>query len=483
MDVSKLSKKDKLAMLDMLEAKKRKAQSRRDVYQPHKSQLVVHKSIKHLRYVAAANGWGKTAFSVNEAIARCRGVNPWTDTNTHVPARVIVLLDQPMKVEATWIPELQKWIDWSTVKTDKKGKPYISQIQFPNGSEIMFFFHDQETMVFESIEFDMLICDEPPPRHAFIALMRGARKKNVKPSFLIVGTPISQPWLRTEIYEPWAKGERPDVDFFRGSTVENEQNLGEGYIANYSAFLTEKEKRIRLAGEFFDLDDLALAHLFDRNVHIIDSSKFRWPPQWPVVIAIDPAMAKPHAAVMVGATKDDQLVVLKELRQKGTAPEFAKHLKEMMAGYRVVDIVVDSMGSGDLTGGDGMLSFIESLKRNGIRCRATSYAEKQDEAWLSMIREVLHIPLEANNMGQRIPKLRVLDECKGLVSDIETVSWYRVKHGEDLLKPKLDITKKDLLACLKYALAAQPNFNKGNERIIRSPGGAGIRQRDKTFRR
>lgn len=480
--LAKLSKKEKLELIDALEAKKRLSAKKRAYYKPNPGQLPVHMSTARVRAVFSGNGSGKTAMAAQEAIWAAEGFNPITEAHTQVPARVAVVLDRPEKVDQVWLPELQKWRAFKPEQFHKKGKPYISQITFDNGSEIVFLFWEMEPMAVESVEIDYAVFDEPPPKHLYIGLRRGGRKKHTKARYLLVGTPLAAPWLRTDIYEPWTRGELPDHECFRFGTIVNEANLADNYIEDFSRILSEKERAIRLEGAFFDLDGLGLAHLFKRDIHIIPAEGYRWSPTWPVVIAIDVAMSKPHVAVMMGVTPDDQLVVLKELSLKATAPEFAPKFKEWTQGYRVADIVVDSLGSSDLSGGDGPLSFIASLQKHGVRCRATNYAEKSDEAWISMIREVLAIPAEANNYGKHEPRLKVLSHCKGLISDIETVSWQR-HRTDDLLKPKLDISKKDYLASLKYCLAGQPRFDKGRERVIRGKTKAGLRNTDKTFKR
>lgn len=477
MDLSRLSKKEKLELLDAIEAKKQKQLAKGSSYLPNEGQVKVHSSDKKVRVVTAGNGGGKTALAVNEAIWAANGYNPVRKVHTPVPARVVVVLDQPPKVANTWLPEIRKWQPLTAEQLHKDGKPFVSRISFDNGSEIMFVFHEQDPMSLESLELSFLITDEPCPRHVWIALLRGGRTKGKPMRALLVGTPIAGSWLREEIVEPWARGEMPDVEVFRYGTIVNKANLADGYIESFSQFLTEKERRVRLEGEFADLDGLALAHLFKRDKHVIPSSQLRWPSHYPVVVAIDPALAKKHVALMVGVDKQEQITVLKELSLKGTAPEFADALKKWMAGFRVVDIVCDSMGSGDLTGGDGMLSFINSLNKHGVRARATTYADKQDEGWLSLIQRVLAIPVEPDNLGRLEPQLKIMGTCTGLIHDIETVSW--TKHRlEEVYKPKLDITKKDFLACLKYALAAQPTFDKGRERIIRGKHSAGINSRD-----
>lgn len=474
--LAKLSKKEKLELIDIIEAKKKALLEKRENYVPNQGQAPVHASRATVRAVFAGNGGGKTALAVNEALWAALGYNPILKENTKVPARVIVVLDKPDKVESVWLTEIKKWYALKPEQLHKRGKPFITAISFDNGSEIVFMFHEQEPMSFESIELDYAIFDEPPPRHVYIGLRRGGRKKFSNPRFLIIGTPLGQPWLRTEIYEPWAKGQLADHACFRYGTKVNEANLKDNYMESYGSVLSEKEKRIRFEGEFFDLDGLALAHLFREETHVIPPPK--WPPNWPVVVAIDPHPSKEHKAGLLGVTPTGHLKALKGLSSRAPAREFARHLKAWMAGYRVVDIVCDSLGNSDSTGGEGRMSFIQVLIDEGVRVRATTYEEKQDEAWIAMIQDVLLVPDEPNNFGERIPKLQVSSEWSGLIADIKTVCWAKVKNVDDY-KPKLDIARKDDLACLKYALAAQPRFNKGKERIIRGNSPASWNQREK----
>jgi hypothetical protein len=468
-DLSKLSKDQKLELLDLLERKATLTKRHKDVYAPHEGQARVHLCEKQLRFVFSGNGSGKTALGVNEVLWATLGHNPQLGRFTAVPSRCFVILDRPEKVSSVFLPELRKWIDTADWQFNKNGKPYISQVQAPNGSTITFMFHDQEPMTAEGIEGDFFWFDEPCPRALFIALRRGGRTKGRPPRYLFTGTPISAPWLRKDIYEPWAAGELPEAECFRFGTVLNEKNLIDGYIDQFGRLLTEKERRIRFNGEFFDLDGLALAHLFHREVHVIP--RFDWPADWPVAVAIDPHPRKRNFASMVGVDRDGRLYYIKEMARKAVAKDFAKDLKEFMAGYAVVDIVCDSLGSADLTGGDNFRSFIDVLRAEGIAVRATTYSEKSDEAWLERIQSVLAIPGEVDEHGDpEPPQLRIMEGCPGIVSDVENVCWLKVR-GVDELKPKLDISNKDWLSTLKYALAVhlRPESNRATMFVRRRP--------------
>lgn len=475
-DLSKLTKAEKLALIDAIDEKRRRELDARASYVPNAGQLEVHRSKAMLRAVFAGNGGGKTALGVNEALWACSGHNQVTGERTPVPAKIIVVLDKPEKVADVWLPEIKKWAPLKTEQLHKRGKPYITAITFDNGSELQFMFHDQDPMSFESIELDFAIFDEPPPRAVYVSLRRGGRKKGRKPKFLIIGTPIAAAWMRKEIYEPWARGESPDVECFRYGTKVNEANLAEGYIADFSSVLSEKEKRIRLEGEFFDLEGLALAHLFSREKHVIAPPK--WPAPWPVVCIIDPHPSKNHIAVLLGITSSGSFKILKEISSRNAARKFAGELKDFYKGYRVVDIVCDSLGNSESTGGDGRLSFIQVLREEGIRVRATTYDEKQDEAWIAMIQNVLLIPSEPNNFGELLPRLQIVKTCKGCIADVETVEWAKIKNIDDH-KPKLDIARKDYLACIKYGLATQPRFQRGTEKVIRRTPAGGLMGQEK----
>lgn len=459
--IAHLTRDEKLRLFDHIQEKKRRLRERREVYKPNPGQVPVHGSMATERYVFSANGMGKTTLAVHEAIWAALGYNPFTDTYTTVPAKVIVLLDSPAKVDEPWLPEIRKWFNTEKWTFNKKGKPYICNIEFPNGSELNFMFQLQEPLAFESIQWTFMVADEPFRRPIYVALKRGGRVQGHDCRMLIIGTPIAGPgaWMRRDVYEPWSNGERPNTECFRATTYDNKENLPDGYLEDMERVLSSKEAAIRLKGEFFDLEGLALAHLFGRDTHIIP--KPRWPSGWPVVIAIDPHPKKAHVAVMLGVKPDGNYVYLKEVATRKTPSEFAGFLKGWYRGYRVLDIICDSFGSSELTGGEGNLSFIKVLQNNGVRVRATSYNEKQDEAFIQMIQEVLLVPEKADNFGNNTPKLQVVEGNHGIIANIESVEWEKYKNIDEY-KPKLAIHSKDFLAALKYALAAEPRFRKSD---------------------
>jgi hypothetical protein len=302
----------------------------------------------------------------------------------------------------------------------------------------------------------------------YVALIRGLRKPGRTPWVLIVGTPIAASWMRVELLEPWERGDRKDIECFTYGTAVNQKNLAAGYIERMEATLSEKERRIRLGGEFYDLDGLALAHLFHEKTHVIDRPR-DWDSANPCVIAIDPHPSKAHFAVVLGCDKDNYLYYMDELSLKAPARRFAEAIIDAgwFSKYNIVDIVYDSLGNADTTSGEGYRPFgaviNEVLADAGLgRARATTYADKSDESFIERIRDSLVVPEEPDEKGILAPKLRILRGNVGIIHDIRNVQWaqYAKNRNIDEAKPKLDITQKDYLSCLKYALATDLYFRK-----------------------
>jgi hypothetical protein len=89
--------------------------------------------------------------------------------------------------------------------------------------------------------------------------------------------------------------------------------------------------------------------------------------------------------------------------------------------------------------------------------RSTSFDEKNDEDFIQCIQQVLEIPTQADQFGRLQAKLAIMDGNEGIIHDIETVTWLKHRNVEGF-KPKLDITSKDYLSLLKYALATSIAF-------------------------
>jgi hypothetical protein len=468
--VSKLTREQKLELITLLEEKKKRDLTRKPAYIPTPSQKGVIESKALERYLFCGNAWGKSTLLVNEMHWAAVGYNPFTKFREPGPSKICLVIDNPRKINDI-LAEYQKWHEVKPEQLHKKGKPEISMISYENGSTITVLTHDVNPLTLEGSQWTHIFMDEPPPKPVYTGVVRGGRIKGRPLRLLLAGTPISAAWLRIDIWEPYTKGELNNVECFRGSTLDNAINIEMDRVQDYWQKLSPDELKIRRDGSFYDLDGLALAHLFRRETHTVDINSLSWSRNNPCVLVIDPHPSKPHHAVIMGVDEDNYLYVLDEYQEKAVARKFISSLidRGWFERYRIVDFVYDSLGNSEMTSGEGFKPFgnviNEVLAQNKLgRARATTYDDKNDEQFIDRIQDALVVPEKPNNFGQRIPKLRVASHCRGTISDIENVSWAQNKRDK-INKPSLDISHKDFLSCVKYALACNLYHKKTKDRI------------------
>lgn len=421
------------------------------------------------RYLFCGNGWGKSTVLINEIHWAAMGYNPFTKFIEPGPSKIALVIDSPLKINDLLL-EYRKWYVVDPTWLKQKGKPNISLIEYPNGSTVTILTHDVNPLLLEGSQWTHVFMDEPPPKPVFTGVVRGGRIKGRPCRILLGGTPLSAPWLRTDLYEPWLKGELNNVECFRGTTDDNAENLEMSRVKDLWQKLSPQELKIRREGQFFDLEGLALSHLYKPATHSIDRDKLNWEKNNPSVLVIDCHPSKPHHAILVGADKDNRLYVIEEYKEKSVARRFMESIikKNWFTQYRIQDIVYDSLGSSEMTSGEGFKSFgvviNEVLSSKGLgRARATTFDEKSDEEFISRIQDALLIPTEPDNFGQYIPKLRFVSDCIGSIGDVLNVQWARKPRSEEN-KPHLDISHRDYLSCLKYALATNLYFKKNKDK-------------------
>lgn len=460
-----MDRSEKLALIALLEEKKKREAKLKPKFIPTEKQREIVMSEAAERYLFCGNGYGKSALLANEVHWAATGYNPYTKKETIVPAKIALVLDDPSKVE-DFVIEYRKWNNLEIEQCHKKGKPHTSFITYPNGSTVTVLTHSVEPLKLEGSQWHYVFMDEPPPKRVYTGVVRGVRIKGHQGRVFLAGTPISAAWLRTDIYEKWTKGELEGVECFRGNVKDNAANLDMESVNRNLAKLSENERKIRESGEFFDLSGLALAHLFKRTTHTVDRETLQWNPTNPCVIAIDPHTSKKHHAVLLGVNPENKLFVLEEFAERSTARQFIKSLieKEWFRKYRIMDVVFDSAGNADMTAAEGFLSFGHVInevlaQQNLCRARATTFDEKSDEAFLDRIQDAL-----LNEKPEVGPKLKIVNDLEQMVRDIENAQWVADKKNETT-RPKLDISNKDMLSCLKYALATNLYYKKTKDKV------------------
>jgi hypothetical protein len=434
-----LSLEQKQELLQNLRSKELLKQERvLEEFKPHSGQLQFLKSPAKLRALFSGNGFGKTTAITIDLIFTHLRRHPYRDTSEVTHSWFIVPgLD---KTEDYW-NEIKRWCPASLLpRPNKLGTSSVKRLEWTNGSITTFYSQDQEASKLEGTNIDALYCDEPPPRDLWIAAYRGLRNN---PNYFVViaGTPISEPWMYEEIYQPWALKQDKSIEIIQGSTYDN-PHLSQTWIKDFESRLTEDERRTRLYGEFSHLQGRVFKE-FTRQTHVFDFQP--WPEEWPLYMAIDPHPRKPHTALWLGVTADDVLVVVDELSVEGNIEEFATAIKEKETNgkYKVVSRRIDNSGSGTDWNRD---SFIDQLAKLGVRTSPMRKSEKDVAASLQRIKLLL-------KKGQ----LRFLENCVLTIRDMELYSWQDHRNPAQMgVNEKPRKIYDDFIDPLRYIIMSNP---------------------------
>lgn len=409
-----------------------------ETFKPHAGQAAFLKAPERIRAMFSGNGFGKTTALAIDLIYTHTENHPYRDTaNVRHSWFLVSGFD---KVEDYW-NEIKRWCPLSQhPSANKMGTSSIKRLEWPNGSFTTFYSHDQDSGKLEGTNIDALFCDEPPPRDLWIAAYRGLRNN---PDYFIViaGTPIAEPWLYEEIYQPWAMKKDKNICIIQGSTYDN-PFLSKTWIKDFESRLTEDERATRIHGEFSHLQGRVFKE-FTRATHVYNYQK--WPEDWPVYMAIDPHPRKPHTALWLGVTDDDTFVVIDEISVEGDIETFTKAIKdtEKAGGYKVVSRRIDNSGSGTDWNRD---SFIAQLSKYGIRTSPMRKAEKDVASSIQKIKLLL-----------KNKQLRFLENCVQMISDMELYAWqdYRNPAAAGVNEKPRKI-HDDMIDPLRYIIVSNP---------------------------
>lgn len=415
-----------------------------ETFKPHVGQQTFLQSPARIRAMFSGNGFGKTTALAIDLIYTHLRTHPYRDTSKVFHSWFIIPGFD--KVEDYW-NEIKRWCPPSKLpQPNKLGTSNIKRLEWPNGSYTTFYSHDQDSGKLEGSNIDALFCDEPPPRNLWIAAFRGLRNN---PDYFVVlaGTPIAEPWLYEEVYQPAMMKKDSNICIVQGSTYDN-PHLSKQWIKDFESRLTDDEKATRIHGEFKHLQGRVFKE-FTRQTHVYNYQP--WPEEWPVYCAIDPHPRKPNSVVYLGVTPDDILVVIDEIVLEGTPEDLAEAMrkKETENRYKIICRRIDNSGSGTDWSRDSFVTLLDKWSRNNnynVRVSPMRKAEKDVASSIHKIKLLLK-----NN------QLRFLENCVQTISDMELYAWQDYRNPESAgIQEKPRKIHDDMIDPLRYIIVSNP---------------------------
>jgi phage terminase large subunit len=398
--------------------------------------------------LTSGNGFGKTTVLIIDILWTHLKKHPYRDCSLVKHSWVIV--NGYDKVEDYW-NEIKKWCPPSQLPVvDKMGTSNIRRLRWQNGDTTTFYSLDTDPNRFEGTNYHKLYIDEPPTRAVYIAALRGLRSSPDWSVVLAMTAWQAEPWLYEDLYLPGIMKKNPEIEVFTGSSYDN-PHANKEFLDSWSAQMTEDERRCRIDGEFSLVQGRVFKE-FNRKTHIIAYQD--WPEDWPVYEGIDVHTRKPNTCIWLGVTKEEELVVIDECAVEGIE-DFAAEILRRRGKKRIVNTCADNSA---LSQDWSTRTAIQLLRDHGVTC---SPVRKQDKDVANGINKIKrHFRGQKAADGSLKPTLFVMENCSGMVRDLELYSWEDNRHPEKMgIKEAPRKVYDDFIDPLRYLVNRNPRYN------------------------
>jgi len=308
-------------------------------YQPHRKQDWFHRSLSQRRLFCGSNQSGKTTALLAEILSWCIGYRPWSYERVIHPItgepisggiRAMIGCDDfTNKAAEVLLPKIRELIPWSiyVTRTEKIQGRVIGKLEFARTkSTLKFMSYTQEDAKWEGYTWDLVGFDEPCPRHAYIATLRGCMKRSAP--ILCAFTPLSQPWMYDELYDHARTEHVSTAAGFEGHlqrnnskdaatrsifavTIDLSENpyLPESQKSEFVESLDPEERQSREHGRFRHLMG-RIYQRFSPEVHEVQDVE--WGEDWPGGFVMDPHSRRPFACAWFVVSPRDEIYFIRE---------------------------------------------------------------------------------------------------------------------------------------------------------------------------
>lgn len=190
----------------------------------------------------------------------------------------------------------------------------------------------QESALFEGWNGHLVVYDEPPQRDNRVACARGLIDFKGKEIFAM--TLLKEAWVDQEVIK--AVDEKGNIDMavfnINGKIYDNIGfGIDEEGVNQFSKILREDEREARIKGVPSYLAGKILN--FNRERHVM--KRFEIPPSWPIDVAIDIGIAKPHDILFVATSPRGFYYACFEFQVRGDGTAIGEEVIRKIKKYRL----------------------------------------------------------------------------------------------------------------------------------------------------
>jgi len=257
-------------------------------------------------------------------------------------------MDWEKHIKTVLIPKIQElWPKTHPLKSKKNNigvEAFFTEGRHGGTLEIMS--NNQDSALFEGWSGNVVVYDEPPKRDIRIACARGLIDFKGREIFSM--TLLSEAWVDEQIIRATEEDGTPDLSHY---CIDGDIYVNEGHgidkegIDQFAKTLTPEERKVRIDGEAFHLSGKVLK--INRNVHILE--RFPIPVHWPVDVAIDIGIAKPHDILFMAISPRGFYYCCFEMQVSGDGIKVGNEIIETAKNHnlRINRVIVDPLSKAD----------------------------------------------------------------------------------------------------------------------------------------
>lgn len=371
--LSGLTRAELVELVELTESAAQEDESKLGIYSPTSDVMkAFHESDAKLRSLMSGNRGGKTGALCIETIARTTGILPKELDATYPKHKIrlpcyarLVGVNYREGIEKILKPELLKWLPPEMIEGYSAE---LMMLSLTNGSKIEFMSYDQERAKFGGVSRGFVGLDEICPPDvlkenimrvadvggdlviAFTAVMEEKDDKG-----RVTSNAESIAYFYDQIYLKARRvvDDNSDVvnpDGFPGYECFHHNSLSNIHInlealKEWAKTLSPKDRAARIEGKFTHLMGLIYGEVYNENTRVI--KPFEVDKDWPVFVAIDSHLKKPHCVTYMTIDPHGRKFVIDELKIPGLVDDIANDMKalEKLRDYWIMWRIIDPIAN------------------------------------------------------------------------------------------------------------------------------------------
>lgn len=268
---------------------RRKEELKKLRYSPSTKQLIFHSHPGRFSVILGGNRSGKSMALCYEAVWWALGDHPFKKLPFHTPVRLWIMVStQEVGSDVIWKEKLEPIIPHRFISKIRKSGPYISQIEFTNGSVITLKSYEKGETALQSASVHAVFCDEQVPWETYQELRQ--RISDIQGHMYFAFTPlIPSKELQEYIeYQPklGEKCDQAEMSVVKITRYDNPVFADmTDEIRQAEASMSGNQAATRIYGDWLLYSGRLIPHFNDKC--IVES--FTIPVDWRRALVVDPA--------------------------------------------------------------------------------------------------------------------------------------------------------------------------------------------------